>query len=212
MGLRCSALSFNLFKCKPSECCKSSSPALKWKILCEVSAQSGAVVMMWPQRSTAFVLSQPFLLCPWLMENTPLPVPAQGKRPRIPNVSGWLKKWQLLLHLECPPPHFSKCWKGRSDICSGVLLTSPCFLSLCFPPCHPVFPALLWPWIYIGCLSAYQAKHHAVFDIHHLLMGCSLIAAGEYLDSLLSHWRIQGEGPPTEGPHLLSAVRAPLLT
>lgn len=162
--------------------------------------------------AAATIRSHPLLLCPWLIENTPLPVLAQDERPRIPNVSGWLKKWQLLLPLECPPPHFEKCWKGRSDICSRVLLTSPCLLSVCFPPCHPVFPALLWPRIYIGCLSAYQAKHHAVFDIHHLLMDCSLIAAGERFNSLLSHWWIRGDGPPTEGPHLLSAPRAPLLT
>lgn len=81
-----------------------------------------------------------------------------------------------------------------------------------FPPCHPLFPALLWPWIYIGYKSAYRAKHHAVFDIHHLLMDCSLIAAGECLAALVSHWLIHGEGPPTEGPHLLSALGALLLT
>lgn len=102
-------------------------------------------------------------------------------------------------------------WMGQSDICSRVLLTSSCLLSR-LPSCHPVFPALLWPWIYIGYQSSYQVKHHAVFDIHHLLMGCSLIAAGECLASLLSHWLIHGEGPPTEGPHLLSVLGAPLLT
>ena len=89
------------------------------------------------------------------------------------------------------------------------ILLSP--LSV-FPPCHPLFPGLLWPWIYIAYESAYQAKHHAVFDIHHILMGCSLIAAGECLAALLSHWLIHGEGPPTGGPHLLSALGAPLLT
>ncbi len=89
------------------------------------------------------------------------------------------------------------------------ILLSP--LSV-FPPSHPLVPALLWPRIYIGYWSAYQAKHHAVFDIHHLLMGCSLIAAGECLAFLLSHWFLRGEGPPTEDPHLLSALGAPLLT
>lgn len=122
--------------------------------------------------------------------------------PRIPNVSGWLKKWQLRLHLECPLWYSEKLVNGTKwHLQQGAL-----------PSCHPVFPALLWPWIYIGYQSPYQVKHHAVFDIHHLLMGCSLIAAGECLASLLSHWLIHGEGPPTEGPHLLSVLGAPLLT
>lgn len=47
--------------------------------------------------------------------------------------SRWLKKWQLLLlHLECPLPHFEKRLKGHSDICSGVLSIYPCLMSLCF--------------------------------------------------------------------------------
>lgn len=48
-----------------------------------------------------------------------------------------------------------------------------------------------------------------MFDIHHLLMVNSLIAAGECLAFLLSHWLIHGGCPPTEGPHLLTT---PLVT
>lgn len=53
-------------------------------------------------------------------------------QPRIPNVRGWLKKWQLLPHLKWPPPQFEKCLKGQSDICCGVLLTSSWLPSQCF--------------------------------------------------------------------------------
>lgn len=62
----------------------------------------------------------------------PLPVLVQGTQPRIPNVRGWLKKWQLPPHLRWPPPHFEKCLKGQSDICRGVLLTSSWLPSQCF--------------------------------------------------------------------------------
>lgn len=146
------------------------------------------------------------------LSSIPLPVLAWGERPSIPNVSGWLRKWQLLPHLECLLPRFQKCWKGRSDICSGALLTSPCLFSTCFPPCHPVFPALLCPWIYIRCSSARCPNHRAGFDIHNLLTGCSLIAAGVCLAPLLSHWQIRGKGPPAVPPRLLSALGAALLT
>lgn len=53
----------------------------------------------------------------------------------------------------------------------------------------------------VGYQASYQAKHHAVFDIHHLLMDFSLIAVGKSLAFLLSHWVDHREGPPTDCVH-----------
>lgn len=45
-----------------------------------------------------------------------------------------------------------------------------------------------------GSLASYRAKHHAVFDIHHLLMPSSLIAVEKSLSFLPPYCLIHGEG------------------
>lgn len=90
-------------------------------------------------------------------------------------------------------------------------------LHMFFPPCHPAFPALLRPWIYIRCSSARCPKQRAGFDIHHLLTGFSLIAAGVCTTPLPAHWQIREKGiPPPHPPavplRLLSVLGALLLT
>lgn len=131
--------------------------------------------------------------------------------PRIPNVSGWLKKWQLRLHLECPLWYSEKLVNGTKwHLQQGALniLLSP--LSASIMPPRVSCPTVTMDLHRIPVSLPGQTSccvWHSSF-----MMGCSLIAAGECLASLLSHWLIHGEGPPTEGPHLLSVLGAPLLT
>lgn len=65
--------------------------------------------------------------------SVPAPVLAKGKTPRIPNVRGWLKKWQLPLRLECPL--CTALWevlKGTSLVsCLCFHHAAPCFLPCC---------------------------------------------------------------------------------